>query len=127
MRYRRLSASGDYTFGQNAANFLVDIIGNPEAVAQSIATRLRLLQKEWFINTQSGVPYATEVLGKGTRGTYDQAIKTTILGTNGVSAIADYLSQLDHPKRTLTITATVATIYGPLTIVTPLSVGQAPT
>lgn len=126
MRLRRQSSSGDYTFGQNAANFLVDSAGNPEAVAQSIQTRLLLLQGEWFINTQSGVLYSTQILGKGTRGTYDQAFKTAILGTNGVTEIISYSSDLDHSTRTLTVAAVVNTIYGPITVVTPLSVGQAP-
>lgn len=126
MRLRRQSASGDYTFGQNSANFLVDSIGNPEAVAQSIQTRLLLLQGEWFINIQSGVPYSTQILGKGTAGTYDEAFKQAILGTNGVTQIIDYSSVLDHRKRILMVTATVETIYGPITVVIPLSVGQAP-
>lgn len=117
---------GDYTFGQGSANFLVDAPQSPVAVTQSIQTRLKLLQGEWFVNTQAGVPYATQILGKGTRGTYDQAFKSAILGTNGVISIPTYASELDHAKRILTVTALVNTIYGPITVVTPLSVGQAP-
>jgi len=118
MRYRALSASGDYTFGQSAANFLVN---NAAAVAQSVRTRLLLLRGEWFLDTTDGTPYATAVLGKGTKPLYDQAIKARILATDGVVAIVSYNSVVNN--RTLMITATISTIYGPITVVTPLSVG----
>jgi hypothetical protein len=120
MRYRALSSTGDYTFGQSAANFLVDSTGDPVALAQSILTRLKLLQGEWFVNILSGVPYATFVLGKGTKPYYDQVIKSVILLTAGVTQINSYSSVLAH--RSLSINAVVSTIYGPITIITPLSV-----
>ena len=75
---------------------------NPVATAQSILTRLKLLQGEWFINTQAGTPYATQILGKGTKPTYDQAIKTVILGTNGVSSLVSYSSQIISPRSAIT-------------------------
>lgn len=40
MRYRVLSPTGDYTFGQGPGEFLVN---SPAAVAQAIGTRLRLM------------------------------------------------------------------------------------
>ena len=116
-RVRALSATGDYTFGQSAANFLVN---SDAEIAQNISTRLKLLEGEWFLDVTSGTPYATEILGKGTRPYYDQAIKARILGTTGVTEITSYSSSLKN--RTLTVTATVSTIYGPVTVVTPLSV-----
>lgn len=117
MRYRALDADGDYTFGQSAANFFVN---NVAGIAQSVLTRLKLLQGEWFLDVTEGTPYSTLILGKGTRATYDQAIKARILGTTGVTAITQYSSDLNN--RALSIRATLATIYGPLIIVTPLSV-----
>ena len=122
MRYRALSATGDYTFGQSAGNFLVDSTSNPVAIAQSVLTRLKLLQGEWFVNLLSGVPYATAILGKGTKPYYDQVIKTVILQTKGVTQINAYSSVLNSAKRSLVITATISTIFGPITIITPLSV-----
>lgn len=116
-RVRALSEDGDYTFGQSAANFLVN---SSAEIAQRVGTRLRLLEGEWFLDTTSGTPYSTLVLGKGTRPYYDQAIKARILGTTGVTEITEYSSSLVN--RTLSVTARVSTIYGPITVVTPLSV-----
>lgn len=116
-RVRALSATGDYTFGQGVANFLVN---SPAEIAQNILTRLRLLEGEWWLDVTSGTPYSTLILGKGTRPYYDQALKSRILGTTGVTAIVSYSSDLKN--RTLSVSATVSTIYGPIPVVTSLSV-----
>ena len=92
MRYRKLDANGDYTFGRSQANFLVN---SPEAVAQAIQTRLALWEGEYFLDTSKGTPYWTQILGTGTWALYDQAIKDRILGTTGVLQIASYQSDYD--------------------------------
>ncbi|KUZ78308.1 hypothetical protein [Burkholderia ubonensis] len=113
MRYRKLDADGDYVFGGGAADFLVN---SPETVAQAVLTRLRLLRGEWFIDMTVGMPWATDVLGKYTGGTYDAAIRQRILGTQGVTEIASYSSSVDPETRTLTVAATINTIYGTTTV-----------
>jgi hypothetical protein len=113
MRYRALSASGDYTFGQGTKNFLVN---SPDAVAQAVITRLKLLAGEWFLDITEGTPYSTEVLGTGTRDTYDEAVRDRILGTEGVLEITGYSSTYSGETRNLTVSATISTIYGETTI-----------
>jgi hypothetical protein len=112
MRYRTLDANGDYTFGQNGANFLVD---SPAAVAQAILTRLKLIQKEWFLDQTAGTPY-DQILGAGTESTRDLAVQTVILETQGVTEIVDYASNLDPSTRAFTVAATVNTQFGQITI-----------
>jgi hypothetical protein len=109
VRYRKLSASGDYVIG-SGQDFLVN---NPEAVAQAVLTRLRLWRGEWFINVADGTPWNQEILGKRQRGkSPDGAIKKRILGTEGVREILSYSSNFDGNTRSLTVNATIATIYG---------------
>lgn len=105
MRYRKLDADGDYMLN----TFLRD---TPECVAQAIGTRLRLTTGEWFLDITEGTPWNTKVLGKYTSQQYDMAIKDRILGTLGVLELIDYASARNPDTRTLTITATVSTIYG---------------
>ncbi len=112
MRYRALTATGDYTYGRGPANFLVD---TPAVVAQAVQTRLRLFLGEWFVNLGDGVPWLTQVVGKNSKTTYDQVIRQTILDTEGVSSIVSYSSSVS-PQRRLTITAQIETIYGPTTV-----------
>ena len=109
MRYRQLSVTGDYTFGQGQANFYIDV---PAAVAQSVKTRLLLWQGEWFLDTSVGTPWMTEVLGAHTQSLYDMAIRTVILQTPGVISIDNYSSTLDQLKRNLSISMTLNTQYG---------------
>lgn len=113
MRYRKLDADGDYVFGGQQADFYKD---SPEAVGQAVLTRLRLLRGEWFLDKTEGTPWATEVLGKYTSGTYDAAIRQRILGTQGVLSLASYTSTLDTENRALSVTATINTIYGTTTV-----------
>ncbi len=113
MKYRKLDASDDYTFGTGG-----DFYQNqPEAVAQAILTRLRLWYGEWFLDVADGMPWNEEVLGKRfkTRNP-DGAIKTRILGTEGVQEIVSYSSTFDGNTRSLSVQCTVNTIYGQITI-----------
>jgi hypothetical protein len=108
MRYRKLTSSGDFTFGTSADYY----VNNPEAVAQAVKTRLELWEGEWFLDVTEGTPYATEVLGEHTQLLYDMAIRNRILGTQGVIGIEDYASDLNRETRALSIRATISTIYG---------------
>jgi hypothetical protein len=101
-----LTAAGDYSFGQGAANFWVDV---PQTVAQSVVTRLKLWQGEWFLDRTVGTPIAQDVVGYQTM--YDMAIKQVILQTNGVVGIDSYSSSVDPETRALTITCSVLTQY----------------
>lgn len=112
MRYRTLSAENDYVFGQGPSEFLVN---SPEAVAQAVQTRLLLISGEWFLDTDEGTPYNSQILGEHTQGLYDQAIKTRILDTPGVLAILKYNSVADA-QRSLSVACTISTIYGQTTV-----------
>ncbi len=112
MRYRRLSEDGDYTFGNQVADFYKD---SPDAVGQAVLTRLRLGRGEWFLDKAEGTPW-DKVLGKYTSSTYDAAIRQRILGTQGVLEIAAYSSTLNSETRALSVNVTINTIYGTTTV-----------
>jgi len=112
MRYRQLDANGDYVLGNNAF-----LINSPEAVGQAVLTRLNLFLGEWFIDITDGTPWLTEILGKRFSTTNpDAAIKQRILGTQGVTEITDYSSAYNGNARSITVNATLNTIYGATTI-----------
>lgn len=122
MRYRRLSPDGDANFGESQADFLRD---SPEAVAQAVLTRMRLDIGDFFLDTSEGIDWHNKVLGTGTAGLYDIAVRSRILGTQGVLDLSAYSSQRNGGTRSLGIQATVETIYGPATI-TPAQFVRAP-
>jgi len=117
MRYRALDANGDYSGGRGQGNFLIN---SPSCVAQSVLTRLRLWAGEWFLDTTEGTPWLQKVLGKSSKLVYDIAIRTRVLGTQGVSSIENYSSTLDTTKRKLSLSMTINTIYGQAQIETVL-------
>ncbi|WP_427183521.1 hypothetical protein ACL598_16780 [Bordetella bronchialis] len=117
MRYRKLTADGDYSFGQQQADFYRNV---PEAVAQAVLTRLELFTGQWFLDSDEGTPWRTDVLGKYTSDVYDAVIKARILDTQGVTQIDAYSSSRDADSRKLNVTATITTAYGQTTITTTL-------
>lgn len=119
MKYRKLDASGDYTLGTQADFY----VNSPTAVAQAVKTRLALWVGEWFLNVTEGMPWNEQVLGKRLRGkNYDTAIRQRILGTDGVSEIADYSSSIDPDTRALSVSATITTAYGTTQLSTTMRV-----
>jgi hypothetical protein len=117
MRYRELSASGDYTFGVNGTNFLIN---SPEAVAQAVKTRLGISTGEWFLDLSYGTPYQSRILGAGRVATYDSAIQQVILDTPGVTAIIQYNSSVNPNTRAASVFVVIETQYGQATINTSL-------
>lgn len=107
MRYRKLTLTGDYSFGRSQGDFLSN---SPDTVAQHVLTRLRLWAGEWFLDITEGTPYLQGIIGVGTKSTYDAAIQARILDTEGVLDITDYSSSVDD--RRLSVSATIITVYG---------------
>jgi hypothetical protein len=107
VRYRKLDANGDYTFGQGLNNFWIDV---SQAVAQAIQTRLNLWQGEWFLDTTAGLSIQ-QILGYNTKSLYDAVIRAQILGTSGVTSILEYGSSYDPEDRSLTVSGVVQTQY----------------
>ncbi len=116
MKYRKLDANGDYTLG-TGSDFLVD---SAAAVAQAVQTRLFLHTGEWFLDLTDGTPWRTEVLGKYTQQSYDAVIKARILDTPGVNQIVSYSSSFNAATRTLSVSVSLASVYGPVSVATTI-------
>jgi hypothetical protein len=122
-RYRRLDAESDMTFGRGGLNFLVD---SPEAVGQSILTRLMLWRSEWFLDLSEGTPWMQQILGKPRGpGSPDAAIRQRILGTPYVLRLIDYSSALDRTSRHWMVRALVDTAFGRIQFTTALPLPEA--
>lgn len=120
MRYRKLSSSGDYTFGGSQLNFFIN---DPEGVAQAVTTALRLIQGEWYLDTTSGTPYFAGIMGFNTQAQVDTIFQqeilnvtvidsTTLAPVQGVTSIENFSSTFNPSTRKYAMTATLNTIYG---------------
>lgn len=112
MKYRKLSPSGDYVFGQGPGEFFEN---TPEGVGQAVLTRLRLHSGELFWATQDGVPYETRILGLGSKDSRDQIMMNQIVSTTGVQSLDSFESTYT-PQREYNFTAVITTIYGRTTV-----------
>ncbi len=105
MRYRALSATGDYTIN---VPFLAN---SPATVGQAVKTRLQLFLGEWYVDTSDGTPYLTKILGKHFGSNPNAYIKQRILSTPGVTSIVSYSSSINGANRIMSITTTINTTY----------------
>jgi|GEM_PF-256017 len=111
MIYRKLDENGDYTFGRRNA-FYSDI----EAVAQAVKTRLLHFKGEWWENIYDGTPFFQEVAGQffpaaDNAAQVDLIFSERILGTQGVTEITAFDSQINPQTREYSASITIMTIY----------------
>jgi len=104
-------------FGHSQADFLVD---SAAAVGQSVMTRLKLWQSEWYLDLLEGTPWNQQILANSRPGTRDAAIQNRIRSTPFVNRILDYASSVD-PKRGFTVSCKIDTAFGQVTLSLPFS------
>jgi hypothetical protein len=103
----KLDDNGDWAIENFGFAFTSD---NVEYVKQKIKIRLQFFKGEYYLNTDTGVPYYQEILGKQI--TVDDAIailKATIVGTPGVTELLNFEPNLDGATRILDIVFKVKT------------------
>lgn len=109
MIYRKLSPTGDYTFGQGSQDFLIGTY----ACGQAIQTGLYLWQGSWWLDLSVGLPMFQQILqtpgSPANVQVVDTLIQTQISNTQGVSEILEYNSTFAN--RNYSASAQVLSIY----------------
>lgn len=121
MRYRQLTSTGDYIFGQGNLDYVKD----REAVSQAIQTRLKLLLGEWWEDLEDGLPLFQTILlqrnnDDGIR-TVDLLIQERVLTTPHVTGITSFRSEVKNGQYQAWVT--VDTTFGQLKETAVLEVG----
>ena len=121
MRYRRLTDTGDYVFGQGSLDYLSDA----DAAAQAVQTKLKLLLGEWWEDTQDGLPLFQQILlqratAEGIQ-TVDLLIKQRILEVAEVTNVQIIRSGVKD--RQYQADVVIETIYGDIKDTIRLEVG----
>jgi hypothetical protein len=116
--YRRLDANWDPMCGAGQNNFVTDI----DAVAQAIATRIKLLSGEWWANLNAGMPLLQQMLGApGSSKHLDTVallIKQRIEGTPFVLGVSSIATAWDSTSRAFSFSCNVSTQFGTLSVST---------
>ena len=98
-------------------DFYLSIVESADSVAQSVKVRLLFFKREWFLDTAVGLPFYEDIFVKAPNlGHIDAIIKAEILDTPEVNSLIAYESDFDRALRKLTVTFTIDTTYGPITI-----------
>lgn len=75
---------------------------NAEAIAQHCKQRLKTFSGEWFLNTEVGVPWLSDVFAQSYNPSLSEAIiKSSIRRTDGVTEIASFSIRFDKDFRNL--------------------------
>lgn len=107
MRVRKLDENGD--IATSGTIWLYD----REAVAQTIATRLRLFLGEYFRDIQDGTPWFQEILGKPESiSRVDSILKSRIAQTEGVNRLTSFETDYDPVSRQYSVKCSVLTQWG---------------
>ena len=107
MRVRRLEESGDLTTSGQMFHF------GREAIAQMVATRLKLFLGEYFRDVTDGTPWFQRILGKHENLNAVEAIlRNRIARTEGVVRLLSFGMDFDLDSRSISVHAQVLTTYG---------------
>ena len=115
LSYRRLDANGDPQMGHGQADFVSDL----DAVAQAIATRLKLFQGEWWESADAGTPVFQSMLATA-NGRRPELValllKQRILATPYVTGVSNVQTSFDGATRAFRFSCTVTTQFGTLSV-----------
>ena len=111
---------GDLMYDNNGVTVTVD---QADSVAQKLSIKLRTFKTEWFINTDTGIPYYQEIFGKvRNKQTIDAIFQKAILEEPDVLEIVEFSSSIDV-GRTYSLIFRVRTSLNQLTNNIQINVG----
>ena len=89
------------------------LVDGAEQVRQQLLIKLKLWKGEWFLDTEFGTPYMSEILGKQlTLSGAVQALRKSILEVDGVNSITSFAFDFNRQARTFKVAFEVSTPYG---------------
>lgn len=104
MKYRKLTDTGDYSFGANLNDFVYDTL----AIAQKIKTSLLLFYGEWWEDTSLGIPMFESILGnsnaQATSEVFRLLVEKRLKEIPEVESLLDSKVTLEGRKATMTVT-----------------------
>ena len=105
-----------FTHDLTIVNNDLTMIDGAARVRQQLAIKLRLWTGEWFLDTEFGTPYLTNILGKqvSLAGAI-AAMKVAIMEVDGVEVLPRFDFNYDRSARTLSVRFDVTTPYGLVT------------
>lgn len=108
MRVRSIDSNSDWTFGKGRANY----VSERNAIAQSVRTRLRAFQNDYYLDTENGIPWIQLLGNLGTERRILRAVERTALQTEGVLRITRLEIVRRDGRQGVTIRIDYDDVYG---------------
>lgn len=109
MQVSKINAAGDWQLGAGRGG----LAKRSEAVEQSVTTRLRSAQGDWYGDIQAYMPWDQLI---GARGSIVSVIRQNVIrvvkGTQGVTKILRVDVKFDSRSRAAAISVSVVDVYG---------------
>lgn len=98
-------------------NFDLSLLDDVDQILQSVKIRLRFFKGEWYLDSDAGLPYLTDILVKGpdTRGHVESLFKRAILNTPEIVGLKSFGLAFDSATRALKVTFAAETSSGTIT------------
>lgn len=110
LQYRKLSSTGDYSFGWNSQDYLKQ----DEAVGQAIKTKILLFYNEWWEDLGQGIPMFQSIMGQtkfeGLKESISLLVKDRVLEVPNVSSVEE-VNVEQEDNRTIKITVRALTDF----------------
>jgi len=104
-----LDANGDWAVDNGAVQFA----SGKQEIAQSIATRLRTILGEWFLNTELGLPWFSRILRKNPNSAeVENIFVKAIADSPGVTSIDEFKMSYIKETRKLLVEARINSVDG---------------
>ena len=98
-------------------DFDLQLVDDQDQIAQNLAIRLRFILGEWFLDITAGVSYYQDFFIKSPNQIrIASVLKQEILNTKGVTQILSFTSNFDDQRRIYSVTFTVSTVQGQITL-----------
>lgn len=108
MSVSRLDENGDWTFGQGLAGYIT----GSEEIQQSVVTRIKSFQNDWFLDTNAYIDWFNLLSNRNTEETTKAQLSKTVLDTVGVNTLNQLNFILDRENRKANIQLNYTDIYG---------------
>lgn len=93
-------------------SFDLKLIGESDQIAQNVKQTLLMFKGEWYLDTDAGIPWVQEILGKRN---YEETVRSIIVNAitnvNGVEEVTSFEQSFDSTTRHLTLTIEIMDIY----------------
>lgn len=107
MKYRKLTPTGDYSFGNNHQDF----VNGKEAIAQAIKTKILLFYGEWWEDLGIGIPIFQSIIGqqnsKNTSIAIQSLLNRRILEIDEVVSVDEITVEYQNRKMSVYVRCTV--------------------